>query len=216
METKPITIPVSESIGAVSGIILEPDRIKAMLVLAHGAGAGMSHHFMELLAIKLAERSIGSLRFNFPFTENGKKRPDPPPIAEKTIAAVLGTAKEMYSQVPIFAAGKSFGGRMSSHYLSKTCPPFVRGIVFYGFPLHAAGAPSVARAEHLSAVKIPMLFLQGTRDALAELSLIKQVCNKLPSAILVTFEGADHSFKIGKREIISDLVEATETWMNSL
>lgn len=216
METKPLTIPVSESIGTVSGLIVQPDMMKSMLVLAHGAGAAMRHPFMESLAIKLAECSIGTLRFNFPFTENGKKRPDPPPIAEKTVAVVLSKAKELYPQVSIFAAGKSFGGRMSSQYLSKTCPPFVRGIIFYGFPLHPVGQPAIVRAEHLNTVGIPMLFLQGTRDALAELSLIKQVCGKLSSATLVTFEGADHSFKIGKKEIISELASSTDTWIKSL
>ena len=190
--------------------------MKAMLVLAHGAGAGMHHQFMESLTVVLADRSIGSLRFNFPFTENGKKRPDPPQIAEKTVGAVLGKAKELYPKLPIFAVGKSFGGRMSSHYLSKNFPPFVKGIVFYGFPLHAAGQPSVSRGDHLSGVKVPMLFLQGTRDALADLSSIKQVTKKLPSAKLVTFEGANHSFKAGKKDFISELVEATHDWLDKL
>ena len=216
METKEITIQVSESIGAVSGVIQVPKKMKALLVLAHGAGAGMHHHFMELLATKLGEYSIGSLRFNFPFTENGKKRPDVPAVAEKTVGVVLTKANELYPHLPIFAAGKSFGGRMSSHYLSKTSPSFVKGIVFYGFPLHAAGSPGVTRAEHLGSVKVPMLFLQGTRDALAELSLITDVCSKLPLATLVPFEGADHSFKAGKKEVMPELVASTDKWISAL
>jgi uncharacterized protein len=213
METKNLIIPVSESIGVVSGIILEPGKAKDMLVLAHGAGAGMHHTFMDALANRLYERAIASFRFNFPFTENSKKRPDPPQVAEKTVAAVLNKAHELYPQLRLFAAGKSFGGRMTSQYLSKNSLPFIEGIVFYGFPLHPAGEPGVTRAEHLYNIKTPLLFLQGTKDSLADLTLLKPISNALPTSTLMIFEGADHSFNIGKKSIVMELADATERWL---
>ena len=216
MESRKHTIEVSESIGSVSALLVEPKKTKAMMILAHGAGAGMHHQFMEALSMELAEASIGTLRFNFPFTENGKKRPDPAPVAEKTITVVWYKASELFPMVPLFAAGKSFGGRMSSHVLSKGSPAFIRGVVFFGFPLHAPGQPSVSRAEHLQSVSVPMLFLQGTRDALADIKLIKQVTGKLANATLVTFDGADHSFKAGKNVMIPQLAESTSEWVNGL
>lgn len=161
METKQLTIQVSESIGSVSAVLIKPASMKVLVVLAHGAGAGMNHSFMETLATSLATHDIGTLRFNFPFIEQGKKRPDVPAVAEKTIAAVTTKASEITVGVPIFAAGKSFGGRMTSHYLSKTSPSYIKGLIFYGFPLHAAGDPSVTRAAHLSTIKVPMLFFAG-------------------------------------------------------
>ena len=205
MNAKSISIPISESIGTVSAIIRHPKKMNAMMVLAHGAGAGMHHSFMESLAENLEAVSIGSLRFNFPFTENTKRRPDPPAVAEKTVAMVLQQANKRFPDMPIFAAGKSFGGRMSSHYLSKESPAFVKGIVFYGFPLHAPGQPGMTRAAHLENVRVPMLFLQGTRDTLADLTLIQQVCDNLPLAQLVKFENADHSFKSGKKVFVPEL-----------
>ena len=216
MESRKHTIEVSESIGSVSALLVEPKKTKAMMILAHGAGAGMHHQFMEALSMELAEASIGTLRFNFPFTENEKKRPDPAPVAEKTITVVWNKASELFPMVPLFAAGKSFGGRMSSHVLSKASPAFIRGVVFFGFPLHAPGQPSVSRAEHLQSVSVPMLFLQGTRDAIADIKLIKQVTGKLANATLVTFDGADHSFKAGKNVMIPQLAESTSEWVNGL
>jgi predicted alpha/beta-hydrolase family hydrolase len=216
MESRKLTVKISESIGSVSGIIMEPAKPKCMIVLAHGAGAGMNHQFMETLSKTLAEAGIGTLRFNFPFTENGKKRPDPPAVAEKTISVVWEKASELFAGIPLIAAGKSFGGRMSSHVLSKSPPPAIKGIVFFGFPLHAPGQPSKERAAHLKTVKVPMLFLQGTRDSLADIKLIKQVAKGLPSATIVTFDGADHSFKAGKNVVIPELVEAVSAWINSL
>lgn len=214
MKTQSIKFKVSDSIGEVSAILFLPDNPKAILALAHGAGAGMTHAFMEKLATQLADRGIGTFRYNFPFMENKKKRPDVAAVAEKTVGAALERAQSLLpAGVPLYAAGKSFGGRMSARYLSANDKGFVKGIVFYGFPLHAAGAPATERAEHLASVKIPMLFLQGTRDALAEIGLITEVCGKLPTATLVTFEGADHSFKKGKKEFLEELVEATDTWL---
>lgn len=214
MKTQSIKFPVSDSIGEVSAILYLPDNPKAMVALAHGAGAGMTHNFLEKLATQLADRGIGTFRYNFPFIENKKKRPDVPAVAEKTVGAALERAKSLTpSGVPLYAAGKSFGGRMSARYLSANDKGFVKGIIFYGFPLHAPGTPTTERAEHLANVKIPMLFLQGTRDALAQIDLITGVCSKLPTATLVTFEGADHSFKKGKKEFLEELVEATDTWL---
>lgn len=190
--------------------------MKAMMILAHGAGAGMRHQFMEALSAQLSEVAIGTMRFNFPFTEKGKKTPDPAPVAEKTISVVWNKAAELFPKVPLFGAGKSFGGRMSSHVLSKTPIPFIKGLVFFGFPLHAPGQPSVSRADHLKALTVPMLFLQGTRDALADFKLITEVTDGLPASTLVKFEGADHSFKAGKNVMIPQLVEATSEWIADL
>lgn len=209
-----IRIPVSQSIGEVTGLLNMPADAVCLLTLAHGAGAGMSHPFMEQLALALAVHRIGTVRFNFPFTEHGKKRPDPAAVAEKTVGAVIRYAEQKYPETPLFASGKSFGGRMTSHYLSATHDTKVRGIIFYGFPLHAAGSPGVSRADHLASVKVPMLFLQGTRDALAELGLITKVCSGLPDARLKTFEGADHSFKAGKKVIINELAFETHEWIS--
>jgi uncharacterized protein len=155
-----------------------------------------------------------NLLFNFTYRQNCNKRPDPAPVAEKTISIVWEKASELFPSVPLFGAGKSFGGRMSSHVLSKTPMPFIKGLIFVGFPLHAPGQPSTSRADHLKSVPVPMLFLQGTRDALADIKLIRQVTGGLKAATLVTFEGADHSFKAGKTVLIPELVEATSTWIN--
>lgn len=207
------TVLVSETIGQVSLITIQPKTPKALVVLAHGAGAGMTHRFMETLATQLAEFSIGTVRYNFPYMEKGSKRPDVPAIAEKTVQAVLEDTYQHYSGIPIFLGGKSFGGRMSSQFVSKRNPSEVKGIVFYGFPLHAPGKPDIQRADHLKSIKTPMLFLQGTNDALASLPLMEKVCAELPTATLVKFEGANHSFKIKKEEVISDLVSQTNRWI---
>lgn len=211
-----IQLRVSEKIGNVSALLVEPAPCMAVLVLAHGAGAGMTHPFMESMAHSLADSAIGSLRFNFPYMENRKKRPDPPAIAHLTVEAALHSAHERFPKVPIFAGGKSFGGRMTSQFISKTPVEFVSGLVFLGFPLHAAGKPSVERADHLAQVTTPMLFLQGTKDTLAEIGLITKVCNTLPHSTLVTFEGADHSFKAGKRNLIPELSQSIHDWMSGI
>jgi predicted alpha/beta-hydrolase family hydrolase len=216
VESRKLTIKVSESIGSVSALTVEPEKMKYLMILAHGAGAGMQHQFMDALSKQLAQHSIGTLRFNFPFTENAKKRPDPAPVAEKTISAVWENGSELFPKLPLLAAGKSFGGRMSSHVLSKAPMPFIKGVVFFGFPLHAPGQPSTSRADHLKSVPVPMLFLQGTRDALANLKLIQEVTGGLKAATLVTFEGADHSFKAGKNVVIPELAEAAAAWINDL
>lgn len=210
------TVVVSDTIGSVSVEAVVPAQMQAMIVLAHGAGAGMHHSFMTKLSEALAAASIGTLRYNFPYMENGRKRPDLPAIAHKAVDRALHYAHERYPEVLLVAGGKSFGGRMTSQFVSKEAPPFLRGLVFYGFPLHPAGSPSVERAEHLREVKLPMLFLQGTKDTLAELSLIQSVCDQLSSASLVLFEGADHSFKVSRKEIIPELVQATAGWLKRI
>lgn len=216
MKSKQSQLSVSESIGKVSLLTLKPKEIKSVLVLAHGAGAGMHHAFIENLASQLADLSIGTVRYNFPYMEKGSKRPDVPAVAEKTVGAVLAYAEEIFSGTPIFLGGKSFGGRMSSQFVSKQKPIGLKGLVFYGFPLHAPGKSEIARADHLKAINIPMLFLQGTNDALASLPLIEKVCKGLPSATLVKFEGADHSFKIKKSVAMPDLAGNTAQWMEKL
>jgi predicted alpha/beta-hydrolase family hydrolase len=209
-----IVIPVSETIGSVSASIQEATKPKAMLTLAHGAGAGKDHPFMLSLAAALAAESISTLRFNFPYMEQGKRRPDPGPIAEKTIESVLLKTHALFPKLPLYGAGKSFGGRMTSQYISKQGPSWVHGLIFFGFPLHPAGAPAITRADHLGLIKKPMLFLQGTCDTLAELPLLKGVVKKLPTSTLTLFEGADHSFKIGKRQLMEELALAASTWID--
>ena len=184
-----------------------------MITLAHGAGAGMNHPFMTTLANLLAEDGIGTLRFNFPFTEHKKGRPDVPAVAHKTIEAAINNAHERFPSLPLFVSGKSFGGRMSSQYLSAHPHPEVKGIIFYGFPLHPMGKPSTERADHLKDVKMPMLFLQGTKDVLATLNLIETVCSSLPLATLIRIEGANHAFKAGKQNNISMLAGFTKDWV---
>jgi len=216
MREKSIKIQVSEDIGKVSGKCIIPPAAQCVLVLAHGAGAGMEHSFMETLAFRLAEREIATVRYNFPFLENKKGRPDSPAIAHQAVKAAIAKTQELFSKVPLFVAGKSFGGRMSSQYLSAHHDPAVRGIIFYGFPLHPAGKPSTERAEHLKQVKLPMLFLQGTKDALANWELIEAVCKPIRLASLVKLEGADHSFKAGKKDTISWLADATSQWTGKI
>jgi hypothetical protein len=193
---------VSESIGEVSAELIKAEKPKAVMTLAHGAGAGMNHPFMTVLAKELAANGISTLRFNFPFTENKKGRPDAPAVAHKTIEAALNKAHELFPKLPVYASGKSFGGRMSSQYLSAHAPEFVKGVVFFGFPLHAPGKEGIERADHLKSIKIPMLFLQGTRDALAEWSLMEKVVKALSFATLIKIDCADHSFKKGKENLI--------------
>ncbi|MFL5744278.1 MAG: alpha/beta family hydrolase [Niastella sp.] len=216
MSTKRITIPVSSTIGKVTAAYDVPANATCLLTLAHGAGAGMDHSFMVSLAEALSAANIGTMRFNFPFTENKKGRPDTPAVAQQTIEAAINKARDLFPDLPLLAAGKSFGGRMSSQYLSTHPEAAVKGIVFYGFPLHPAGKPSIDRAEHLKAVKVPMLFLQGTKDTLAQWDLISAVCDSLKKAKLVKLEGADHSFKAGKQDTMSLLVKATSEWTGKL
>ncbi len=214
MGEKKISIKVSATLGSVSGKVLEAKKPKAVLVLAHGAGAGMDHPFMKNLAEALAAEGISTLRYNFPYMENKRGRPDTPAVATKTVEVVIAKAERLFSGIPLLAGGKSFGGRMTSTYVSAAGAEGVRGLVFFGFPLHRPGEPSIERAEHLYAIQQPMLFLQGTRDALADLASLKKVCKKLKKPTLITFEGADHSFKAGKENLILKLAESVARWAN--
>ncbi|NLR61912.1 alpha/beta fold hydrolase [Chitinophaga polysaccharea] len=216
MKTQSFKLSVSPSIGTVSAKYIAPDKPTCVFTLAHGAGAGMDHSFMETLAHALAEAGIATLRFNFPFAEGKKGRPDSPAVAHETIAAAIAKAQELHPKLPLFAAGKSFGGRMSSQYLAMHPESVVKGIVFYGFPLHPSGKPGTERAEHLKALKIPMLFLQGSKDTLATWELIETVCRSLRKATLVKLEGADHSFKAGKKDVMSLLVSETKQWVEKV
>jgi hypothetical protein len=207
---------VSKSIGEVSAEIVLAGQPKVVMTMAHGAGAGMNHPFMTSLAKELAAHGITTMRFNFPFTEQKKKRPDVPAVAHKTIEAALQKAHELFPHLPLFASGKSFGGRMNSQYLSNNAPEFVKGIVFFGFPLHPPGKPGLERAAHLYQIKIPMLFLQGTRDELAEWNLIEEVTRKLPLSSLLKLDGANHAFKKGKENLIPLLAESTQKWMDAI
>lgn len=216
MKTKSISLLVSDSIGTVSAEYFIPAKSSCIITLAHGAGAGMHHLFMTSLANALAEENIATLRFNFPFIENKKGRPDIPAVAHKTIEAVVKDAHKTFPSLPLYISGKSFGGRMSSQYLATHNNPSVKGIIFYGFPLHAPGNPSIERAEHLKDVKQPMLFLSGTRDEFASLDLLENVCSSLANATLIKIEGANHSFKAGKQNTMPMLVNFTKDWIAKL
>ncbi len=200
MSAQPVTIAVGEK-HWVSGLFERPPDPVALYVLAHGAGAGMAHPFMAAVAQKLAERKIATLRYQFPYMEAGSRRPDAPALAHATVRAAVAEAARLAEALPLIAGGKSFGGRMTSQAQAAEPLPGVRGLAFLGFPLHPTGKPGIERADHLAAVKVPMLFLQGTRDTLAEPELIRPVCEKLGArATLIFFEGGDHSFRVaGKR-----------------
>ena len=203
----------------VSALYLAPVQAFAAYVFAHGAGAGMRHPFMESLAQALVERDIATLRFQFPSMEKGLKRPDSPAVAQATVRAAVAEAAQRAGGVPLFAGGKSFGGRMTSQAQANQPLPGVAGLIFVGFPLHPAGQPSLKRAEHLSHLTTPMLFLQGTRDALADLDLLRTVVARLGAlASLAIFDDADHAFQVRKssgapRDVMPLLADAISTWI---
>src|SRR5678815_6046580 len=209
MKTRSLSLKISPAIGAVSAECIIPEKSKCIMTFAHGAGAGMHHSFMVTLAQLLSGQGISTLRFNFPFAENKKGRPDTPAVAHQTIEAAISKAQKLFPDLPLFVAGKSFGGRMSSQYLATHPHPEVKGLIFYGFPLHPPGKLSTDRAEHLKEVKTPMLFLQGTKDELATWNLIESVCSSLKLATLVKIEGANHAFKAGKQNILQLLADIT-------
>ena len=218
-----VRIHVGDSIGTVSGILLRPTDSRALYVLAHGAGAGMRHRFMEAVAQSLATRGVATLRYQFPYVEAGGRRPDPPGVLEATVRGAVATARESAPDLPLVAGGKSLGGRMTSNAMARRSLVGVLGLVFLGFPLHPAKQPGVTRAEHLARVESPMLFLQGTRDALADLGLITSVCSSLgPRATLHVVDGADHSFSVLKRsgrgdgEVMEELSVAVTEWVRRL
>jgi uncharacterized protein len=213
MKTRSLVLQVSSEIGKVSAVLMTPEKPVVVVPLAHGAGAGMNHDFMITISKLLAEKNIATLRFNFPFMENKKGRPDSPAVAQKTIEAAIIKAQKLFPSLPLFVAGKSFGGRMSSQYLATKPAIEIKGIIFFGFPLHQPGKPSTDRAEHLKSVGVPMLFLQGTKDTLASYDMIEKVCASLRLATLVKIDGADHSFKAGKKEIMPMLAEEVSAWI---
>jgi predicted alpha/beta-hydrolase family hydrolase len=196
VRAEPIRIEVDAQ-GAVSGLLVAPPKPRAAYVLAHGAGAGMEHAFMRATAEGLFARGVGTVRFQFPYMERGSKRPDVPAVAQAAIRAAVAHAARLLPGVPLFAGGKSFGGRMTSQAQAAAPLEGVRGLAFLGFPLHAAGQPGDARARHLEEVEVPMLFLQGTRDALADAALMRALAGRLGKRATLTFlEDADHSFHV--------------------
>jgi predicted alpha/beta-hydrolase family hydrolase len=217
-----VTISVNEQIR-VSGLMQRSAAAKTCLVLAHGAGAGMDHPFMAVLAHDLAAIGIATLRFQFPYIEIRGKRPDPPALCHATIRAAVAAAHEFEPSLPLLAGGKSFGGRMTSQAQAEIPLPHVCGLVFFGFPLHPAKRPSIDRGTHLVQVKIPMLFLQGTRDALAELPLIEPFVKRLGKlATLTLLENADHSFHVPARsgrtdgQVRNKMLESVTAWGDSV
>ncbi len=218
-EARALTLQVGEA-ETVSALFLAPAQPRACYVFAHGAGAGMQHAFMAAFAEGLAARDVATLRYQFPYMEKGSKRTDPPALAQATVRAAVAEAGRLAAGLPLFAGGKSFGGRMTSQAQGKAALAGVRGLVFVGFPLHPAGKPGIERAAHLSQVEIPMLFLQGTRDELAQLDLLGSVIETLGSrATLKTFDDADHSFHVRARSGGNDarvreaMLDAMVAWL---
>lgn len=208
---------------SVSGLLQAPPGARACYVLAHGAGAGMTHPFMAAIADGLAERGIATLRYQFPYMEQGSKRPDAPKLAQATVRAAVLEASRLAPELPLVAGGKSFGGRMTSQAQAAAPLPRVHGLVFLGFPLHPSGRPSDERAAHLFQIEIPMLFLQGTRDALADTQLMKGLLQRFGSrATLKLIEDADHSFRVPKRagradaEVRSEMLDALARWIETV
>ncbi|MBV9248605.1 MAG: dienelactone hydrolase family protein [Acetobacteraceae bacterium] len=216
-----ITIRVDEG-HVVSALFQAPNEPRACFVLAHGAGAGMHHPFMARVANGLANRGIATLRYQFPYMERRAKRPDPPALAHATVRAAVAMAGRLAPELPLFAGGKSFGGRMTSQAQALMPLAGVRGLAFLGFPLHAANRPSDERGQHLLGIHIPMLFLQGTRDALADLQLLRALVERLGTrASLRLFAGADHSFHVpsrskpAKEDVTEELLNALTAWIGS-
>jgi predicted alpha/beta-hydrolase family hydrolase len=200
-----------------------PSHSTACYVLAHGAGAGMTHPFMAAVAEGLRQRGVAALRYQFPYMEQGAKRPDRPALAQATVRAAVAAAARLAPGPPLFAGGKSFGGRMTSLTQAEAPIPGVRGLIFLGFPLHSANQPSEQRAAHLSDIRVPMLFLQGTRDALADKALLADRIRRIGKiATLVPIEGADHSFHVAARsgrtdtQVMAEMLDAIVAWAERL
>jgi uncharacterized protein len=222
VDVEPITIAVGDAIR-VSGLLNVPPRARACYVLAHGAGAGMTHPFMAAVAMELAERGIATFRYQFPYMEQGSRRPDPPRLAQATVRAAVTDAARRLLKLPLFAGGKSFGGRMTSQAQAAEPLAGARGLIFLGFPLHPAGKPSQERGRHLFDVRVPMLFLQGTRDALATLDQIEPLCAALGyGATLKLYADADHSFHVPARtgrkdaQVRAEMLDALAAWIDGV
>lgn len=216
-----IAIAVPDA-GTVTGLWQEAAASEALLVLAHGAGAGMEHPFMSGMAEALANVGISTLRYQFPYVEQGRRRPDTPKVAMRTVRAAVAAATGEAGDLPVFAGGKSFGGRMTSSAAAAEPLAQVRGLVFFGFPLHRPGSPSTQRAAHLVDVAVPMLFLQGTRDALADLELMREAVGGLGGgARLHVVDGADHGFAVPKRmnkdqaTVLREMADVVAEWMQT-
>ncbi len=219
---EPLTIEV-DGHGSVSGLWLRPPDAHACLVLAHGAGAGMTHASLETLAKDVGERGIATLRYQFPFMEGAARRPDPPAVAHAAVRGAVAAANRLAPDLPLFAGGRSYGGRMTSQAQALSPLPGVLGLVFFAFSLHVAGRPSTYRGRHLFQVQIPLLFLQGTRDALADVALLQQLCAELGErAMLKPLAHADHSFHVLVRsgrtdaEVRREMLDAVDTWIEAL
>lgn len=219
-ETLTLALPESRRVSA---LLQAPPSPRACYVVAHGAGAGMTHPFLAAIADGLAQRGIAILRYQFLYMEQGSRRPDAPPVAHAAVRAAVAEAGRRLPDVPLFAGGKSFGGRMTSQAQANEPLPGVRGLVFLGFPLHPPGKPSTERAKHLFDVTVPMLFLQGTKDEFAEPPLLLPLIDELGSrATLKAFEEADHSFHVPVRsgrkdtEVRAELLDAAAAWMESV
>jgi uncharacterized protein len=209
--------------ASVSALLLRPDNARGCFVFAHGAGAGMSHPFMKTVAAGLAERGIATLRYQFPYMEKGSSRPDAPAVAHAAVRAAVAEAARRCPGLPLIAGGKSFGGRMTSQAQAIAPLPRVRGLAFLGFPLHPPGKPSTSRTTHLSDIKIPMLFLQGTRDDFAEMTLLEPVVKGLGGlASLHAVKEGDHSLHVparsgrNDREVMNEVLDALSTWVGGL
>jgi predicted alpha/beta-hydrolase family hydrolase len=212
-----------ENNNSVSALLLWPDNARACFVFAHGAGAAMSHPFMETVATGLCDRGFATLRYQFPYMEKGSKRPDAPAVAHAAVRAAVKEAARLCAGLPLIAGGKSFGGRMTSQAQAIAPLPGVRGLAFLGFPLHPPGKPSTSRAEHLSDIKIPMLFLQGTRDDFAEMTLLEPIVKGLGGlASLHAVKEGDHSLHVptrsgrNDREVMNEVLDALSTWIGGL
>jgi predicted alpha/beta-hydrolase family hydrolase len=218
---RPIAISIDGG-RSVSGLMQHPDGARICLVLAHGAGAGMAHPFMAAVAAGLAARGVATLRYQFPYMERGAKRPDSPAVAQAAVRAAVAEAARLAPGLALYAGGKSFGGRMSSQAQAESPLPGVRGLAFLGFPLHPPGKASDERGKHLSGVSVPMLFLQGTRDDFADLSLLRPLVGRLGErATLRLLADADHSFHVPARsgrkdpEVLDELLAALAGWMEA-
>jgi predicted alpha/beta-hydrolase family hydrolase len=223
MPCKTFSIVVPELGFSVSGLWMLPQKAEAALVLAHGAGAGMNHPHMEALSLALEERKIATLRFQFGYMEQGKKRPDTPPQAMAAIGAAVKKARKLSGSLPLFAGGKSFGGRMTTNAAASGKISEIQGILCFGFPLHPPKKPSITRAEHLAKITVPTLFIQGTRDDLADLLLLKNVLKKYPKLFqLHIVDGADHSFSVLKssgrtnKDALFEVADASLSFVKSL
>jgi predicted alpha/beta-hydrolase family hydrolase len=212
-----------EGAGEVSARFTRPANSQWLLVLAHGAGAGMTHPFLESLARELGEAGIATFRYQFPYMEQRRRVPDCPAVLTATVGAAVRSGLQAAPELPLFAGGKSMGGRMTSQAAAQHGLDGVRGLVFFGLPLHPPNRPGTKRAEHLSAVRVPMLFLQGTRDAFADLELLRPVCSDLGSrATLRVIEGADHSFHMLKSsgrtdaDVVGELRQTTAAWAEKI